>query len=242
MSLSASKMFTVRQKLFIPVTQFSGFTDKFVVQSSGSIGTDMEVGFSHNTDAGTFEGGTGITAERKIVGASAPNRRVSAGVGGGILREISAGGISGLLMATAGDDIRHFMEIPQDWDRSQKVRVRIIYSTASTTAADTITWKFAYRLITPGTTDFGATSVVLDTLLAADNVSGTADAIERSAAAGVINAKSLGIAALYWLFGVEMDAFAAGLTEGKTLLGVEFEYTKRTGYGHAVGEAKAWRA
>lgn len=42
----------------------------FVVQFGGAIGTNMEVGLSANTDAATFEGGTGITAVRTLSSTS----------------------------------------------------------------------------------------------------------------------------------------------------------------------------
>lgn len=42
----------------------------FTVESAGSIGTNMEVGLSVDTDAATFEGGTGITAQRVLTTTS----------------------------------------------------------------------------------------------------------------------------------------------------------------------------
>ena len=240
MSLSASKMFTVLQKLFIPVTQFTAFVPAFKV-GSGTIGTNMEIGIDVNTDSAVIEGAAGVTAARTLVNSAAFN--ISAGVRGsaGQLEEISTFGIVGLLMDTAGDDVRHFMEIPQDWDRQQKIRVRVIYLTESGTSADDITWKFMYNAVTPGTDAMATPATVLDTVIAKHSVKGTTRTVERTLA-GVIDANKLAAADLYWTFLVEMDAFAGGLSEKKILLGVEFEYTLRAGIGHAVGEARAWRA
>ena len=42
----------------------------FVVQSSGAIGTNMELGLSADSDAATFEGGVGITAARTLTTTS----------------------------------------------------------------------------------------------------------------------------------------------------------------------------
>jgi hypothetical protein len=42
----------------------------FVVDADGAIGTNMEVGFSADSDAATFEGGTGITADRTLTTTS----------------------------------------------------------------------------------------------------------------------------------------------------------------------------
>lgn len=42
----------------------------FTVEASGSIGTNMEVGLSADSAAATFEGGTGITAQRVLTTTS----------------------------------------------------------------------------------------------------------------------------------------------------------------------------
>jgi hypothetical protein len=42
----------------------------FTVEASGSIGSSMEVGFSADSAAATFEGGTGITAQRVLTTTS----------------------------------------------------------------------------------------------------------------------------------------------------------------------------
>jgi len=150
------------------------------------------------------------------------------GSGDAVFAPINSLAQNGLLMASAGDDVHHFMAIPTDWAREHNISVSVVYTTGSATAADTIDWKFLYHLIAPET---AADTIVipataLDTVIAQDTVHGTAYVVQRSPQ-GVINGDTIAAADRYMSFLVEMDAFAAGLTEDKLLLGVEFEYTPK---------------
>lgn len=247
MALGGNKLHFMRQRLFIPVTQFTGLVPYLEVQSSGAIGTNMEVGLSANTDAATYEGGTGITALRTLQ-ATAPNVFGSAGAFTAAsipkLVELGALGVVALVMPTAGDDVRHLMLIPSTWNRKHPIYVRCIWSTDSATIADTIDWKFLYLAVTPDLTELIAPATALDTVIPQDTVPvATAKVINRTAQ-GKINARTIADAALYLAFICEMDAKAAGLSEDVFFHGVEFEYTPHFGPLNAVDdvEGEAWKA
>lgn len=54
----------------------------FTVEASGAIGTNMEVGLSADSAAATFEGGTGITAQRVLTTTSPVGTPTFTGVAG----------------------------------------------------------------------------------------------------------------------------------------------------------------
>lgn len=165
----------------------------------------------------------------------------SVGAGDPVFQEVSTFGINGCLMPDDGDDVRHFMRIPTDWDRDNNIYVRMIYLTRSVTAADTITWKFLYGLIIPNTDAMAAPATALDTPLVAEVVTGTDYTVERTDVAGVLNGGTIADAVLYWAFLCEKDA-DVGISEDIQLLGVEFEYTIKMGRGNRVSEPEAWEA
>jgi len=182
--------------------------------------------------------------QRKYVSAQAIQANIAdAGVGPGapVFQEVEALGISGYLMDTAGDAVNHYMLIPTNWDRGHKIFVRAHFLTASGTAADTITWKFLYQEIVPGTTVMLAQPVTaLDTVLVAQAVAGVDSTVERTSTPGEIAGGTIADATLAIKWQMEMDAFAAGLTEAKYLLGVEFEFSPRFGRLQNQGESKPW--
>lgn len=222
----------MRQFDFIPVTQFTGLVPYFEVQAGGAIGADMEIGLSANADSATVEGGTGILALRTLQ-ATAPNVLGSAGAftAGKIpkLVEIGTIGLVGLQVLTVGDDVRHVMRVPSYWDRHQPINARVIWATESSTATDGVTWKMLYSELTPGTTLLAAPATALDTPIVEQLVSaGEAAKMLRRTAAGVIAAKAIADAALYWSFLIEADAQTNNpLSDGTYLLGVEFEYSPK---------------
>lgn len=235
----------MRQRMFIPVTQFSGLVPLFEVQIAGSIGVNMEVGLSHDTDAATVEGGAGLTALRTLQ-ATAPNVLASAGVTGGLpskVVEIGTLGLIGLKMITVGDDVAHTMIVPSIWDRHNPIYVRAIWASESVTGTDGVTWKFLYNeLIPDAATALIKPATALDTAIVEDLVTATAKALQRSPA-GIINRKSIADTALYWSFLVEADAQTGNpLTDGVYLLGVEFEYTPKHSHSAAPRrEGHAWQ-
>jgi hypothetical protein len=141
--------------------------------------------------------------------------------------EIGTTGMVGMLFEAAGDSIMGGMLLPYDLDPAYNVDVRVHWSSGSATAADTIDWLVQYTQIIPNVTAVIDPATALGTTIPQDTV-GVATANIWNATeygkivGGVINQKAEAIT-----FEVEMDAFAAGLTEAKHLLGLEFRYTPK---------------
>ena len=76
---------------------------------------------------------------------------VSVGAGAAVFQEVSTFGINGVLLDDDADEVSHFTRIPTKWDRDNNIYVRFIFATESSTAADTVLWKFLYGLFTPAT-------------------------------------------------------------------------------------------
>lgn len=168
----------------------------------------------------------------------------SAGAGNPLLTEIGTTGIMGLLMAAAGDDVRHCMAIPGDWDRAQAINVYVHWATEAASATSrAAVWKFLYGLIIPETTAIATPATVLDTAIASDPAKGTAKVWQRSPA-GVLKGGTIADAVLALAFLVELDDYptTTTFTENKYLLGVEFEYAPKVGVSHQEGQAPAWVA
>lgn len=236
----------MKQFDFIPVNQFSGLVPYFEVQSSGAIGSNMEIGLSANADTATVEGGSGITALRTLQ-ATAPNVIGSAGAftAGAIpkLVEIGTTGLIGLQMLTAGDDVRHVMRVPSHWDRHHDIKARVIWATESVTTTDGLTWKILYGELTPNSSAVAAPATALDTVIAEQLVSVAVAKTMYRTAAGIIVAKSIADAALYLSFLVEADAQTGNpLSDGVYLLGVEFEYTPKLSRKSMHRGAREWTA
>lgn len=229
MARDASIISWRRPRKRIWVTDFTGLAaitqPSFEVLSAGAIGTNMEVGLSANTDAATFEGGTGITSIRTLTTTSPVQAPKLLSMGGGApdILEIASSGIPGLVMAAAGDDIGHFLDL-DDIDVSKKIRFRVLWASGSTVTADTITWKVLYLPLIPETTVLAEAATALDTVLVADSVQGTANVLQRTDA-GVVNQNKIGKTAIGIQLLIDMSAFAAGLAESKYLCGLEYEYT-----------------
>ena len=159
-----------------------------------------------------------------IIGAAG----VSAGVGTGapVQQEVSTFGIVGILMDTAGDELNHMTMLPYDFDTAHPLYARVHFTTGSATAADTIDWLFRYTQLVPNVTTLVDPSTTPAVNIVQMTVTGTAYSYQVTSWAringGVISNKAEAI-----LCEVELDAFAAGLTEDKFLLGLELMYTPR---------------
>lgn len=149
--------------------------------------------------------------------------------GAPITQEISTFGFVGVLMAAADDELNHYMLLPGDLDLHRRIDVRVHWTSGSSTTADTIDWIVRYLGIVPNTTTMASPTAALDTTIAQDTVAGAH--IWQTTEWGSIDPDTFGedVEAIIWE--VELDAFAAGLTEDKFLLGLEMSYTPKRLWG-----------
>lgn len=152
---------------------------------------------------------------------------VSVGAGGGapVQQEISTFGIVSILMDTAGDLLDHNLQMPHDIDIAKDIRFRVHWTSGSATTADTITWKVFYKSIVPNTTTIAAAATALDTVIAEDTVEGAY--IWQATEWGVLKGGTLALNVEALMLQVELDAFAAGLTENIFPLGLEMAYSPK---------------
>lgn len=151
--------------------------------------------------------------------------------GAPISKEISTFGINGILLDTAGDMLVTDGMIPADLDPQKDVKVRVVWASGSSDTADTVTWIVTYKTLVPNVTALDTPATALDTTITAMDVPvATAYAICKTAW-GVIKGGTINELAENWIWNVEMDAFDAGLTEDKFLLGLEIAYSPRKLYG-----------
>lgn len=155
--------------------------------------------------------------------------------------EIGTTGMVGLVLEAAGNSVMHNMLLPYDYDRSYPMYARVHWSSGSSTTADTIDWLIQYTPIVLNTTVLIDPATALDKTIAQDTVPVASANVWCVTDWGRINASKFEDNVEAITFEVEMDAFAAGLTEAKHLLGLELRYTpKRLLYGDGmVAEAKA---
>ena len=140
-----------------------------------------------NIDAGRLKRKTKYISYRdshSILGAAGV--AVSTGVGDMVEAEI--GSLSMVaLVATAGDEHDFFINLPRDMNVVHPLGIRIRYSTASTTAADTHTWVTLYDMIAEDAAiAIGTTACDTTHVAASDTDSGVANAWQWSTRA-VIN-------------------------------------------------------
>lgn len=152
---------------------------------------------------------------------------VSAGTGPGapVQQEISTFGLNAVLLDTAGDALDHNFHLPYDVDRNRPIKFRVHWTSGSSTTADTIDWKVFYLAIVPDSTTIAAATTALGSTIAQDTVIGAYT--WQVSAYGAIAAGTLAPNVEAMTVQVEMDAFAAGLTEDKFLLGLEMLYTPK---------------
>lgn len=224
-----------RQTDFLPWTLFTGMCDAPTINIlGGAAGT--AIGIVTDADGAALTKNA-ATTRTGIVGVQPPR---SAGVGNPVLKEISTLGMMGLLMEADGDNVVTLIRIPDYWDREQKLRFRVIWTTASVTAADTIDWKILYNVAAVDAI-IPTTAAALSTVIAQDTVGGTTARVIKATANGILNAGVLPPLARYIVLTVEMDDFAAGLTEDKWFLGLEIEHTVRQSLGRRL-EGRAFQA
>lgn len=244
MGLGSGALNRFRATDYIPITQFSGLAPITTV-TKAAILTAGEIGVS--ADAAEF------TANNNTIAASRsstlPVRLSSVGVAASALtpylKEMTTGGIVGLVMPTVGDQVGHFMQFPLHWDRRQDVKIRVLWTVDSHDDGETIDWSFLYRRCTPNTAGLSNTlrvvpTTALDTVIPQDKIITGADYLDlvHRTEAGVLKSRTFTNLEQYIQFLIRVDAFDAGMTEDKFLLGVEFEYTPRTGRGlHRKGRA-----
>lgn len=167
----------------------------------------------------------GAQAFTGIIGASG----VSVGVhtGAPVQQEISTFGIASILLDTAGDMLVTDGPIPYDLDPAKDIKVRVVWTSGSADVTDTVTWLVTYKSIEPNVTALATPGTALDKVIAAQDVPvATAYALCKTEW-GVIKAGTISDNAEHWIWNVEMDAFDAGLSEDKFLIGLEIAYTPR---------------
>lgn len=141
--------------------------------------------------------------------------------------EIGTTGAVGMLFEAAGDSMMGSTLLPYDFDTAHPMYVRVHWSSGSTTTADTIDWLVQYTQIIPNVTAIIDPATALSTVIAQDTVPVATANIWCTTEFGKINGGVFSNKAEIMTFEVEMDAFAAGLTEAKHLLGLELVYTPR---------------
>lgn len=145
--------------------------------------------------------------------------------GAPVTKEISTFGINGVLLDTAGDMVVHDAPIPYDLDPRHPVYARVVWCSGSTDTADTVTWIISYDVLTPNVTALATpTSTLISTAM--DVPVATAYALCKTTW-GKISGGTISDKSEHWVWMIEMDAFDAGLSEDKFLLGLEVMYTPR---------------
>lgn len=164
---------------------------------------------------------------------------ITTGLGGnGLpLQNINSTGLFGVLMNTPGDLVKTLFRAPYDIDYLHPVYVRVLWTSGSSTTADTITWKAFYKVFSPNNDQLSGTiNTALDTVIPQDTVAaGTAFTICQTAP-GKIDANQINDEVLLGL-AVEMDAKAGGLSEDVFFLGLELLYVPHvfgTKYGAGI--------
>lgn len=165
--------------------------------------------------------------------------------GAPIEKEISSFGVNGVLMDTAADEVNTYMILPHDIDLSKRIYARVHWCSGSTDTADTVTWKVWYKALVFNTTAILAIGntggVALDKVIAAQDVPVATAYAWCVTAEGYMDAGKLPETTGALLWSVELDAFDAGLTEDKFLLGLEIRYSPKRLWGPdgMLHEAKA---
>lgn len=137
-----------------------------------------------------WAGATSIALASDAGDTAAEDLMLVNGAGDASFGEIGSTGFNALHIDTAGDDCRILWPIPEDCDVEYDIQFRVHWSSASTTATDTITWKVLYKEHTVDSTALTAPSTALSTAIAADtNVAG-ANAWQKTAW-GILNGSTL---------------------------------------------------
>lgn len=155
--------------------------------------------------------------------------------GAPVLAEVSTFGITGVLVDTAGDEINTYLPLPEDIDLSKRIYVRVHWTSGSVDITDTVTWKVWYKPIVYNVTALAAIGntggTALDKVIAPDDVPAATAFAWAVTEEGYLDAGKLPESTEFMLWSIEMDAFDAGLSEAKTILGLELRYTPRKLWG-----------
>ena len=140
-----------------------------------------------------------------------------------LFEQIDSTGLVGLKMTTTTAQLaRTIMYSPSYIDWANSVFFRVMWSSDSTDAADTITWQVKLLKTDEGNPPAAATQA-LDTVIAADNVQGAARI--HYTPWGKLNGETIAPDGNdFVVVDVELTAFAAGLSEDKYCLGYQVAY------------------
>ena len=158
-----------------------------------------------------------------LIGAAGVS--VGSSTGACVTQEISTFGLVAPMLDTAGDLLDHNLFVPPDIDIKKDIKFRVHWTSGSATTADTIDWKVFIGAMVPNTTTIAAAATALTTVVAQDTVAGAY--IWQATAYGVLVGGTLAQNVEALTLQVELDAFAAGLTEDKFLLGLEIVYSPK---------------
>lgn len=144
--------------------------------------------------------------------------------------EIGTSGVTGLKMTAAGNSVMHLFALPRTFDPKHRLRARLHWSSGSTDTADTIDWKILYTPIVYNVTAIAAPATALDTVIPRDTVPVATANAHCVTEWGSIRPNKFADNVEALLIEMEMDAFAAGLSEAKHLLALELAWTPRRLY------------
>ena len=151
--------------------------------------------------------------------------------------EVAAAGYGAAVFAS-GEQFCWFNLIPNDWDRDNNLYIRVVFTSASTTAADDFLFTCLYDAIVPNNDDvIILPATALDTIIPGDTTGtdATGDALKITEP-GIINGGSIGNTATYIAFVI--DATTADAVP--EVFGLEIEYTPKLYKGHVI-QAPAWQ-
>jgi hypothetical protein len=160
---------------------------------------------------------------------------VSMGVNGDSVAEVNSSNMGGVLLDTDGSSIAGLIQLPTECDRDNDIGIRVVFSSASTTAADKANWIVLYKALIPETTVVEAAATALNTTIATDTIGDTTAHVLRQSPQGIINGGTLGDTVRYLIVDIEADDLDTALT----FYGIELEFTPKF-YKGRITEAPAW--
>jgi len=151
-----------------------------------------------------------------------------------LLTTFGSAGLVGWKMTTAGRLVRHLLYSPTYMDWENDIFFRVIWTSGSSTTADTIDWKVLLGRTGSDTAPTGA-AVPLGPPIARDTVA-AANVVQYTRWGTLIASTLVPDDTNFITVDVEMDAFAAGLSEDKGLLGVQIAYIPKLTDGPQVND------
>lgn len=119
-----------------------------------------------------------------VLAEGTPNTRLSGVDTDVLLAELSTFGVNVATMSADSDKLRALHAWPTLFDIGTRLLVRVLWTSDSTTAADTATWALLYKYLSIGSTAFSATvDTALSTVIPAASVYGSAAAYRLAASA-----------------------------------------------------------